>query len=57
MRCRTVNTRLPSYDKSVGYEQAPLEQKMCYAFFIKRDALMRDLFEKILERKIEREEN
>ena len=49
MRCRIVNTRLPSYDKTVGYEPISIENKMCYTYFIKRDALMRDLIEKILE--------
>lgn len=49
MRCRIINTRLPSYDKSVGYESVELDHKMCYTYFIKRDALMRDLIGKILE--------
>lgn len=49
MRCRLVNTRLPSYDKTVGYEPTPIESTMCYTYFIKRDALMRDLIEKILD--------
>ena len=52
LRCRVINTRLPSYDKSVGYEPVPIDHEMCYTYFIKRDALMQDLFEKILERKI-----
>ena len=52
MRCREINTRLPSYDENVGYEPIPTEHQSCYAYFIKRDALMHDLFEKILQREI-----
>lgn len=48
MRCRIVNTRLPSYDKRAGYEPIPLQNEMCYVYYIKRDALMRDMIDKLL---------
>jgi inosine-uridine nucleoside N-ribohydrolase len=46
MLSRTVPTPTPTYDNQ--YEFSPNALPMCYVYFIKRDALMQDLFEKIL---------
>ncbi len=49
MKTRIINTRLPLYGKDSGYEREEQPHKMCYVYYIKRDALMKDLFDKILE--------
>ena len=49
MRSRIIKTHLPAYGKNSGYECESLDIDMCYVYFIRRDELMEDLFNKILK--------
>ncbi|MBE6667148.1 MAG: nucleoside hydrolase [Ruminococcaceae bacterium] len=46
MLSRVIDSPLPAYDKT--YEKNPEPQKMRYVYYIKRDSLMKDLIQKIL---------
>ncbi len=46
MEARTIPTRLPAYD--CVYEETALAHQMAYVYYIKRDALMNDLLQKII---------
>lgn len=45
MNCRIENVRLANFE---GFYEQPLpDKKMCYVFYLERDPLMKDLFDKI----------
>ena len=47
MNYRIENVRLPNFD---GFYEQPLsDKKMCYVFYLERDPLMKDLFDKITQ--------
>ncbi len=49
MLSRTIKTQLPTYD--LNYEEKPIEKFMQYVYFVKRDALIEDMFKKLKDNK------
>lgn len=45
MSSRVISTQLPSYDHL--YEEEAIEKQMRYVYFVKRDALMQDMIQKL----------